>query len=271
MPLPATANAWKNLKTLIKQFGDIIIPAGAYLYELLDDDAEQADIAWMRLNLRYSRATPTGTSEDMAQFKVDVVNITGGAIDSTWTAGDFTAVEGALDTFTTALAARIESGHVLKEYRAYRMMFNPDDPGVGNRSKTNGFAYSQSGPPVWVKAKNVPGAFAPAMPYQTACAVTLKTGWPRHWGRCYIPGVAIGLDTYGRFGATGRQAIANAFFDLNDDLTGAGFLPVVPITQVHNVAFHGLLGVNQFVVDDIPDVIRRRRPKQAVSYAVGVE
>lgn len=271
MALPSSSSVWRAAKWLIKGT-EYAVPVGlAWLNDALDDDADVADPGWLRINVRYSRLTPAGTSEDMAQFKFDVVNITGGAIDTTWTAGDFTALQTPLDAFATLLQGKMESSHVLKEYRGYAMGFNPSDPGPGAGPKSTSRPFRDTGPPVWVVTKTVAGTLTPALPYQVAMTATLKTGWASHWGRIYLPGVNTGIDSNGRWGASGRQTIANGLFDLQDDWAAAGFLVTVPVGQLNKQPFHALLGVHQVVVDDIPDVQRRRRPRQAVSRAIGIE
>jgi energy-coupling factor transporter ATP-binding protein EcfA2 len=62
---------------------------------------------------------------------------------------------------------------------------------------------------------------------------------------------------------------ANQMAELIDDLHQKGFQIVVPTTQVQNVIHYALSTVSQVVVDDIPDVQRRRRPKQAALRSVG--
>jgi hypothetical protein len=42
-------------------------------------------------------------------------------------------------------------------------------------------------------------------------------------------------------------------------LMAAEFFPVVPVTQVDKLASRGLLTVQEIQVDNVPDVIRRRR------------
>jgi hypothetical protein len=42
----------------------------------------------------------------------------------------------------------------------------------------------------------------------------------------------------------------------------AELFAVVPVSQVNKAPYRALLGVRQLQVDDIPDIQRRRRPRQ---------
>ena len=278
MPVPSSAATWRAVKYIVRKAGDIVPPTLLYLSELLTDEAEAEPLRWVRVHVRYARNSPAGTQEDLAEFKLDLLNITGGAIDTSWTSGDFAGCTTALDTFTTSLAGFMANNHTLKQYRYYAMGFDSADPGPGLRTGSGHGPFLDTGPPVQVVTKNTVGAANIQRPYQVAATITLKTGWPKHWGRIYLPGPALGLDAYGRWNAADAQNLANIAFDLQDDLAAQGFLVTVPVTQLGAVRtvpgsgrFHALLGVNQVVVDDIPDVVRRRRPKTTLLRQVGIE
>lgn len=271
MALPASAATWRAVRYLVKA-AEVVIPAGvAYLADQLQAQETVEPLAWVRVINKYTRATPTGTSEDAAQWKLDLLNLTGGSVDTSWTSGDFAAVATAFDAFETAWKANRMSSHTLVEYRGYPMRFNPSDPGPDADGK-GARPFADTGPPVWLASRTSPGtASSNAMPYQVACTITMRTAWPKHWGRIYLPGPNIPLGTGSRWAPAQMQSLANAFFDLQDDLAAAGFLVVIPVGQLTKAPFHALLGVNEVVVDDIPDVVRRRRPKRAAARAVGVE
>lgn len=271
MALPSPATGWKLVKWLIKQGGEILPPAVAYLLLQLDEDEEADPLRWVRVHVLYSRYTPSGTQEDLAQFKLDLVNITGGALDTSWTAGDFSAVDSALDTFTTAIRPYQANTHTLHSYRYYGMGFNDADPGPSDLNPKQQRPFADTGGPVYVIGKSGTGTATATHPYQVAATITLKTGWPKHWGRIYIPGAALPLDPGARWGGSQMQTVANAMFDLNDDLAAAGFLLTVPVAQVNKQRYHALLGVNSIVMDDIPDVVRRRRPREVKQRFTGVE
>lgn len=92
------------------------------------------------------------------------------------------------------------------------------------------------------------------MPPQVSCSVTLRTDARKHWGRFYIPGLTTPvLDSKGRLGATVADEFADAAAALCDR-SGTG---------AHLVVFSRTLWlpqrITQVQVDDVLDVIRRRR------------
>src|SRR4051794_21776195 len=105
MALPTAAATCKYARYLVRALDHVIPAGGAYLASALTDGNEQADLAWMRWHCIATRTTPAGTTEDKAQFKLDLLNITSGAVDSTWTAADFTACRTPIETFLNVLAS----------------------------------------------------------------------------------------------------------------------------------------------------------------------
>jgi hypothetical protein len=153
--------------------------------------------------------------------------------------------------------------------RFYRMAFNPSDPGPGNPSNPPR-PFVPTGPPIRIKQHGGAGTGTGRFPFQVATSITLRTGWPKHWGRFYVPNPAYAIDADGRIPATHRQFLADEVWDFKQEVEAANFLIATPVSQVSRQKAHGLLGVNAVVVDDIPDVIRRRRPKQAAARSFGV-
>lgn len=268
MPLPNPSTTWKLIRFLIKAVPYAVPPAYYYLEELLAGNESDSEVHWMKWNFILTRTTPTGTSEDKAQFGLHIVNITGGDIDSSWIAGDFATVQSAMDTFVAAVSPYWPNTHTLTEYRAYHMAFNPNDPGPNNRRGSGNSAFAETGPPVYIGAKNVQGGSATQLPYQVAHTLTLRTAWARHWGRIYLPGCPP-FSSSGRIGSGGLTTVANAGKALGSTLADSEFHVVVPVTQLSGQTFHGLLGVDKWVADDIPDIQRRRRPRQAAVRQVG--
>jgi hypothetical protein len=181
---------------------------------------------------------------DRCQTHVDVVNMTAGAIDDTWTAGDFTTVEAQLDTLWGAIKSMYHSGYVLVEYRWYRL-------GPGARAPE---------PTVRVTSRNVPGTSGTSpLPQQCSVTVSLRTALRKHWGRMYFPapsGAQAGVS--GLMPSIYVDQYANAFNAYVVALAAADFYPVV-YSKLRQRAY----AVNRTVVDNVIDIQRRRRPEKA--------
>lgn len=260
-PIPAPLPIWAKFAYYALP---IIWPVGEALLDYFKTAPAPADLEWRKLVLTYQRATPAGTVEDHAQIGFDFVNITGGSVDTSWITSDYTTIEAAVDTWVAAVKTMQHTSHTLDGFRWYRMKFL--DPMLPNKR------FEDSGPPVRLTTRSVPGTNVNLpLPYQMAFSVTERTAVPKHWGRFYLPGV-VSTDangTGGRIGTTPRTTLANATAAMYSTCAAAELFPVVPVTQVNKVLGGALLGITDVVVDDIPDVIRRRRPKQAAARTVG--
>jgi len=215
-------------------------------YDESNSQAEVPSSAFgRRLIFRFTRA---GLGEDVGQIHWDLVNITAGDLDDTWTTGDFTTVEGIADTAWTAWKGQIPNIWTLSEYRWYRLGpgATPPEPAVRVTPRS--------------AAATVSGA---TVPPQIAQSVTLKTGLRKHWGRFYLPGPgAAGYSSSTGHITTGyTDATANAMHAAIGSLAAADFYLVV-----FNAARSRMFNVESIQVDDIPDVIRRRRPKRSIYY-----
>jgi len=255
----------------------------AGLEDAFSDGVGQAsptsDVQWRRISWRFARATPAGTVEDIAQFGFDVVNMTGGNIDSSWTAGDYTAVDAAISELWTSLRPLVSNSHTLTEVKYHARVFSAALP-VGEHvpqfqpgTNKEVARFERSGPPLHILTVNSVGSNSNAsLPYQNALSVTFRTAARKHWGRCYLPGLAIAdlQAANGRFTATTTNAVANAFAEFASDLGANDFYLMVPSTQNDSKYATALSAVQQIQVDDVPDVIRRRRPKQASLRSIGV-
>jgi hypothetical protein len=96
---------------------------------------------------------------------------------------------------------------------------------------------------------------ADRLPPQVACSVTEETSIRKRWGRFYIPGFTVtDVNAEGRFGGTVVSTIANAAETMYNQMNGAGR---------GFVSYRRSDGTFQLVekirVDDVPDIIRRRR------------
>jgi hypothetical protein len=263
-------------------FGEIGIPGVDTIFTAGHSVAATIEeIQWRLVTWKYTRATPSNTTEDTALWSLNVAKIQSGQLVPTWAAQDYTAVDNVLDALTTAVLSVSGVSHTLVEYAYHLRAFNPDLP-IGQTvpvlidqpdgTKKEVQRFSPTGPPLHVKPKNTPGTLTGVtLPYQVAMSVTLKTGARRHWGRVYLPGLSVAVEgsNPGRFDATRTQTVADAFSTAAKSLETAGFAVVVPATQAVQKYAAGLNGVVRFQVDDVPDTIRRRRAKQSAVRSVG--
>lgn len=255
--LGLTSAQAKFAKWLIRAAENAIPAAVAWLADDLLANPEAApELEWRRVVTQWVKATPTGTVEDIATFKFDVVNVTADELDVTWTTTDYGNVMTPLGVFRSAIVPYVNPAYSYQGTKIYRMRFNPVADPAKPFLDTGAPAYATSG-------TLVPGTQTGSLPYQVAQSVTLRTAWPKHWGRVYLPTPgSAAFDSYGRLTSTQRSGIAGAVKTLLGSWHDAGFYPVIPVTQVEKQVFHGLLDVTEIVADDVPDVIRRRRPKQ---------
>jgi hypothetical protein len=99
-------------------------------------------------------------------------------------------------------------------------------------------------------------------PFQVAASITLKTTHRKHWGRIYLPGIANQ-----RIGSTSRitAACCDALANATDTMIGSMLtnvdFPFIPSTQADGVLAPAMLSITAVQVDDVPDVVRSRRPK----------
>jgi len=218
--------------------------------DYLREESAPEPIEWRRLTVRFSDTVSTNAKDDYF-CSFDLVNVTNGNIDTTWSSTDYTTAEGFFDTMFTALKPYYRSTLTVDRYSWYLRRFNP-------YSETKPFA--DSGPPARVTTKTIAGTSTSYWPGQVAMSITEKTPWPKHWGRWYFPYcLNTGMTAGGRWGTTQIDAVAAAVNTCYNALGGAELFPVVPVTQVNKDPMRALIGVEKIQIDDIPDVVRRRR------------
>jgi hypothetical protein len=94
-----------------------------------------------------------------------------------------------------------------------------------------------------------------AGPPQVASSITFRTGVRRSWGRTYLP-IGNNFATTGRLGSTTVDNIATTMDVLVKAAATADFYLVVYSSHLNSA-----LAVEAVEVDDVPDIIRRRRFK----------
>lgn len=183
------------------------------------------------------------TTRERGMYGFHWINLTAGEVDTTWVAGDYTAVEGAVEAFWTALAALIPNECRLVEHRwyAYGSGINPPNP--PSRITTLGTPKVGTSTQPWVR--------------QTGGTITLRTTLRRHWGRVYFPLANNIWTTGGQMSSTDCDSVAAAARTMLMVTPNAqGVIPVV-YDRNRKIAF----GVTQLEVDSVPDIQRRRRPR----------
>lgn len=223
---------------------------------------------WRQLSAHWKWNASTDPKDDM-YCTFDIMNVTGGALDPSWTTADYTSVESKFDTFFASVAAVQTSGITLIEYRWYIRSFN---------DYSNPKPFAPHGSPERLTTKAIVGtAGVTSMAPQTAMSVTEKTNFPRNWGRFYIPGICQVVVASGvpKITSTYVDSIATAYSTLNSSLASSQFQLVVPITRLGTgsrgdpgagTPNRRLSMVQSVKVDNVFDVIRRRRT-HAVTYS----
>lgn len=237
-----------------------------HLYEFEWDALTPDTLNWRRLVARAENMESDDTADDVA-CTFDLVNFTGGQLDPTWTDSDFTSaftqIEFICNQWCTYMCARYRWNKI----DAYVMEFNPEWPDSDPALKI--FPFKLTGPPEKSHTLNNQGNSSGTGAGQLAFSVTEEVPVRRNWGRFYLPGVASAwITTSGHFVTSAVSAMANHVHQAYFNLSQTELFPCVPATysQKHRIA--ALNNVTGVRVDDVPDVIRRRRPVRKTYEAI---
>lgn len=250
-PIPAPLPPWAKF---LVQLTPLIVAGLQEALEFIgtmNHSASATPDGWMRV---MAVGQPNGSIDAADKFATtfDLVNITNGKVDNTWTSTDFTTCDTQLSNLLASWAANMNQNVGWTELRYYQMFFN---------DYTSSKPFVKSGPPVHIHPAIFPGAGLGAQAGQVALTSTEQTTYPKHWGRNYWPYPGALFEGNNRYVKhTVVDAFAAAQASVYSNLMTAEFFPVVPVTQVDKVPTRGLLGVTQIQIDDVYDVIRRRRP-----------
>jgi len=263
MALPAAALPWAKLaKYGLRAAGEAWAIYEAYLAGEHVKDPVVGE--WRQLQWHFTRSTPAGRSEDRAIMTFDFFNVTDNDWDSTWTTADYTAVETPALTCWNALKGVVQSNHTLVEMRWFRRSFR--------EVMTPSVRFNPSGPPERITPVGTSGSLSTTggnAIYQAACSITEVGPLPGHWGRTYLPGVsATNVDASSRFITTCCDAVATAVQTWYSAAWTAQLIPCIATTQLNKNLGGFITPVLEIHVDDVPDVIRRRRPKQTTYRAI---
>lgn len=232
-----------------------------YWYQLAAGDTPE----WRRFVMTCEDLV-SGDSADDAKVTFDIVNFTGGAIDTSWTDSDYTFVESQLNGLAGVWSPHMNSGYRFSKVDAYRMTFKQAWPGSDPQIKM--FPFNLTGPPEHSSGLTHTGSdtFGRTIP-QAACSVTEMVPVRASWGRFYLPFAAAGLvdQSTGRWRGSTIQTIADGIHSIYGGLAQQEFYPVIPITQSRKERVAALEQVTALRIDDVPDVIRRRRFKHPIA------
>lgn len=219
-----------------------------------------------KLTVSWRRTPSVGVVQDADQCTFHFLNLTDGDPDDTWIDADFTAVEGAFDTFWTYLKSNwYPPETILSEY-----LWRKDGPAF----RPHGSSLS---PTVRVVPKSVAGAtgttsILPPQASMTVTEVTAATfvasgvGVPGHaegtgrtqtrnrWGRFYLPAMLAGSTLDGRFTSTACDGVSLAVQAFYNTCVAADIIPVM-----YSPTTGSAWSITAVHVDDIVDVVRSRR------------
>lgn len=261
LPVPP-ATLFKFARTLwfVGNAADVFRP---HLFDYWQGLASSGDLVWMKYVVKAEDQLSTITADD-AVFTMNVVNYTGGAIDTSWTDSDLNTVQQHIANYVVnPWAVHMSQNHAFTYMAAYRMTF-ADVPSISDPNWQKAPKYLQSGPPVkeWTIASA--GQTVGAIPPQCSVSCTLETPIRTHWGRFYLPFPSSAtVASSGRLTTTIVTELATKLNDLCSALAGSEFYLVIPSTQDQLKPVRALQQVSGVRVDDVFDTIRRRRSKYA--------
>lgn len=236
---------------------------------LSEDMAELSGYAWSlatytepfelrKVQFISSQQDAAVASDDSRVMTFHLAKISGSAVSDTWVAGDFTALDAAFTAWWESLKPLYSSWIVWDRIKVYKA----------------GPAIVPPQPPVYDADKSVAGTNSTGiqLPPQVAISVTEIAGSKRFWGRFFLPAPAhTAMSGYGRVASATQTTIADATDTLYTALRSANLHPVVyraPLPDRETRAGAPLAAraasawtVEKIQVDDVADVIRRRRFK----------
>lgn len=205
--------------------------------------------SFSRVQLVWTRTTPVGTREDVMTTHLDFCAPVGD--NAAFLSGaDKTDIETTLNAFWTARKGFTSTQFTLREFRWYD--YSPMS--------------SRPGPVDKITAVGTAGTSANSrLPDQLSMNSTYKSCSRKHWGRSYWPMAVLGAvdTTYGRISNAETTRLHDDLAPVFQDSGSSGL--VCPV--VVSIAYKAVLGVKELQVDNIWDVVRRRRAKNATFFS----
>lgn len=194
-----------------------------------------------RLQVRYA-AIRTGLQPDVFENVLHFINTEAGVAGEILNDTKKGAVESAFVTFFTAVKTHACPYVALDSFRWYGVNFTDPLTGPPNRI---------------TDVTNVAGTYTGGFPAQVATSITMRTALRKHWGRIYFPGARV-QGTDGLTDNASVDGMAAAFRTFVNSCAAANVSPVV-----YSRAAQAAMSVSAIEVDNVPDVVRRRRPKSS--------
>lgn len=179
-------------------------------------------------------------SLDPAEMHFDFLNITSGSPDDTWTSGDYTTLEGLVDSAFTGWASYMSTKVKVTQYSWYRVGVGIVPPNPAER--------------MTVKTTAIAGSGTAVNALQVASSLTFRTAWRKSWGRTYLPVGSLAIQPDGRLSSATTDNLCNVLNTMVVAAAAADFRLVVTSRKLS-----AALNVERVEVDNVPDIIRRRR------------
>jgi len=212
-----------------------------------------AEIEGSQLTVQFSRTVEAGLEEDRAMFRIHLAVDAGpGANMVPLSNAQAAEVENNFRTqWGSTLAALVQTRWTLAEFtwRNFGAAYPLAEDGT-----------SKPGP-IWRSTPDTSPGTAPgsALPDQIAATVTYRTASRKHWGRSYWGGVsANGLvgELQGKLSDAYVTSLCNGFAAWHEANAAE---PAVTNLWVWSAKHRGALSVTEISVDDVADIVRRRR------------
>lgn len=265
---------WDRLRSSVESDAELSDHASLTTGSVLSVTTYTAPFEHRRLMLKMARAAGGSVPDDFVYCSFDLLRTSAAAPSTDWVDADYVAVEGLFDTWFGVIKTHYPTTNVLSEYRWYRAgpVFDAVDAD-GNRTGP------EAGPPVRVTTKATAGTNSlntHTFPHQVALSVTEKTSDPKRWGRFYLGPLTddgTGTNNVPRVSSARQTSVGGATDTLYEALYGLT-RQVAPVVygrpKPPRLTKRGrelpadpgqLLTIDAVQVDDIYDVIRRRRFK----------
>lgn len=229
-------------------------------YDFIFQAVNTSEMRWRRFQCICEHLASQAAADD-AVITFDFVNYTANAIDDTWDDNDYNSVAGHMVTYLQAWAPHMAANHSFTKIKAYAMQFNDD--WKDSPTDTDIKPFQDSGPPEYEATISIPGSGAGGIPPQVSLSLSEQTPIRRHWGRHYLPFPAgtVLTSTGERISATVVDAVVEAAEVFYRASAIVELYPVIPQQTHEKKRVAALSHVTAVSMDDVPDIIRRRRPK----------